>query len=121
MKTLLIVDDEDLARQMLEMVLNEHFSIIGASNGVEALEMAIDYRPDLILMDVAMPEMDGITATQRLKEIEVTRDIPIVFMSSMARPKDIKRGYEAGAVDYITKPFSNLFGLPKRLKQSLKG
>ena len=68
--------------------------------------MAPEFLPDLILLDVMMPEMDGIETCRRLKADDVTRDIPIIFISAKTEAEDVIKGFEAGCVDYITKPFN---------------
>ena len=119
MKTLLIAEDEPDIMILLRLVLEKHFAIIEASDGEEALKLARDHCPDLILMNVLMPKMDGIEVTKRLKEMELTKDIPIVLVSSLSGPADIQRGLDAGAVDYIIKPFY-VFELHARLIKTLE-
>lgn len=119
MKTLLIAEDEFDIKVLLRLALEDHFIIMEASDGEEALEIAQDYCPDLILMNVMMPKMDGIEVTKRLKEMELTRDIPVVFISSLSSPADIQRGLDVGAADYIIKPFY-VFELHARLIKILR-
>lgn len=119
MKTLLIAEDETDVMIMLQLILEDHFMIIEASDGEEALELAQAHRPDLILMNVLMPKMSGIEVTKKLKEMEVTRNIPIMLISSLSSPKDIQAGLDAGAVDYIVKPFP-IFELHARLIKALE-
>ena len=119
MKTLLIAEDEPDIMILLRLVLEKHFAIIEASNGEETLELARDHHPDLVLMNVLMPKMDGIEVTKRLKEMELTKDIPIVLISSLSSPADIQAGLDAGAVDYIIKPFY-VFELHARLIKTLE-
>jgi len=119
MKTLLIAEDEPDIMILLRLVLEKHFAVIEASNGEETLELARDHHPDLVLMNVLMPKMDGIEVTKRLKEMELTKDIPIVLVSSLSSPADIQAGLDAGAVDYIIKPFY-VFELHARLIKTLE-
>lgn len=103
--TLLIVDDEKQNRTLLTELLQDDYQIILAKNGVQALERAQSHLPDLILLDVLMPEMDGLTVIRSLKAADATRHIPVIFVSALDTPDDEERGLDLGAVDYIAKPF----------------
>lgn len=103
--TLLIVDDEKQNRLLLTELFQEKYKIIQAKNGEQALKLAKDRQPDLILLDVLMPEMDGLTVVQELKRIDETRHIPVIFITALSSPEDEERGLNMGAVDYISKPF----------------
>lgn len=103
--TLLIVDDERQNRLLLTELLQEDYHVILAKNGVQALEKAREHTPDLILLDVLMPDMDGFGVIKALKSADTTRHIPVVFISALDSPKDEELGLELGAVDYISKPF----------------
>jgi len=102
---LLIVDDKaanlDLLREMLTPL---DYQIFFATSGAKALEIATSARPDLVLLDVMMPEMDGFETCRRFKEDEPLREIPIIFVTARTDVEDLARGFAAGAVDYITKP-----------------
>lgn len=103
---ILIVDDlpENLA--VLGNILRiEGYQLAIASNGKQAISIAGSKKPDLILLDVAMPEMDGLSACRILKENEVTSAIPVIFLTARTDTEDVVKGFEAGAVDYILKPF----------------
>jgi CheY-like chemotaxis protein len=82
------------------------FSVVQAANGVEAVEQAQKERPDLILMDVRMPKMTGYEACRQMKAIPEIRDIPVVFLSAKGQESEIQTGLEAGAEEYILKPFA---------------
>jgi diguanylate cyclase (GGDEF)-like protein len=103
--TVLVVDDEKQNRELLTELLKDDCKIILAKNGMQALERAQELQPDLILLDVLMPEMDGLEVIQRLKADDLTRHIPVIFVSALDSPDDEERGLDLGAVDYITKPF----------------
>jgi diguanylate cyclase (GGDEF)-like protein len=103
--TILIVDDEPLNIELLGQTLSDSAEIIFATAGKEALRIASDQRPDLILLDVLLPDMDGYEVCRRLKADEKTKSIPIIFVTAMDQEADEARGLEAGAIDYITKPF----------------
>lgn len=103
---ILLVDDNPINRLELSELLDDAgFEIIGAETGEIALEQAIAKRPDLILLDVVMPGMDGFAVCQTLKAMPSTRDIPVLFMTALTDTADKVRGFQVGAVDYITKPF----------------
>ena len=102
---ILVVDDAPLNIHILREILAEH-EIIGATDGEEGLQVASDERPDLILLDVVMPGMDGYRACARLKEDPNTRQIPVIFLTEKDRALEEAKGIEMGAVDYIFKPFN---------------
>jgi serine phosphatase RsbU (regulator of sigma subunit) len=106
-KTVLLVDDAPTNIRMVNAILRERYRVIVATNGPKALEMAADSPgPDLILLDVVMPEMDGYAVCKHLKSDASTRDIPVIFLTGQTEYADEARGFAAGAVDYIHKPFS---------------
>jgi len=103
--TLLIVDDEKQNRLLLTELFGSTYKIIQAKNGVQALEKARQHRPDLILLDVLMPEMDGMGVLRELKRDDATRLIPVIFITALDSATDEENGLNLGAVDYISKPF----------------
>jgi class 3 adenylate cyclase len=104
---LLIVDDTPANIQTLSAILKEKgYQISVATNGRQALEVVAKVRPDLILLDVMMPEMDGFEACAKLKASSEWHDIPIIFLTAKTETEDIVRGFELGAVDYVAKPFN---------------
>ncbi|MBN3781033.1 response regulator transcription factor [Burkholderia sp. Ac-20345] len=106
MSRILVVDDHPSDRSLLADFLGQHgFRVYMASDGLDGINKARACRPHLILMDVAMPGCDGLTACRRLKEDPATRDIPVMFLSAACQPGERVAGFEAGAIDYITKPF----------------
>ena len=105
--TILIVDDEPVNIKALELVLGEEHNLVYATTGEMALEMArSDPQPDLILMDIVMPGLDGFEVCAALKKDDKTRHIPIVFLTAKWETSEEAKGLELGAVDYIRKPFS---------------
>lgn len=105
MKKVLIVEDNEMNLDMLtRRLIRKGFDVENAITGVEALEKAVSYQPDIILMDMSLPIMDGWEATRILKNQPETRHIPIVGLSAHARKADIIRGKEAGCDAYETKP-----------------
>ncbi|SMP53667.1 PleD family two-component system response regulator [Anoxynatronum buryatiense] len=107
-QTILIVDDSPVNLQMLGKLLNDEWRVKVANNGKTALNIASsDDPPDLILLDVMMPEIDGYTICRILKASPETRDIPIIFVTALNQADDEARGLAMGAIDYITKPYNN--------------
>lgn len=106
-KKVLIVDDEEFVRQLIQIKLKFcGIETIEAGNGVDAIEKALSEKPDLILLDVMMPKMNGFEACQRLKANKETAHIPIVMLTARGDPSAKERGENAGALEYLTKPFS---------------
>jgi CheY-like chemotaxis protein len=102
----LIVDDEQAIRLVCRVNLaNAGFETIEAADGPQAIELARAKQPDLILLDIMLPGLDGWQVAEALAADEKTRDIPIVFLSARSEEGDVRRGHEAGGVGYITKPF----------------
>ena len=108
-ETILIVDDIAQNLQILGQVLSqEGYRVAVATNGLQALEVAQKVSPDLILLDIMMPEMDGFEACRRLKEIPEMSHVPVIFLTARNSSEDVVLGFEAGAVDFISKPFINV-------------
>lgn len=105
MPSVLVVDDSPKIVDLLINTLKNDFHLGIARNGPKALDYAEKNLPDLILLDIMMPEMDGFEVCSRLKAAPETKDIPVVFITAMSETDDKMRGFEMGAVDYITKPF----------------
>lgn len=103
---ILIVDDVPKNIQVLGTLLNKfECELAVAMNGQQALDTVKKIMPDLILLDIMMPQMDGHEVCRRLKNDEVTKDIPIIFLTAKIETEDVVKGFELGAVDYVTKPF----------------
>ncbi len=107
--TVLLVDDDPVILKLLQVNFEmEGYDVITASDGAEGLEMAKSEQPDIILLDIMMPKMDGLEVTRRLKADENLKSIPIVLLSAKAQASDVQAGKDAGADDYLTKPFDPL-------------
>jgi CheY-like chemotaxis protein len=105
-RTILIVEDEPQNRKLFRDVLQYRgYTVLEAVDGREGIALARAHLPDLILMDIQMPVMDGISATRRLKQDAVTRHITVVALTANAMPGDKEEILEAGCHDYISKPF----------------
>ncbi len=102
----LVADDEPAVRRLLHEILGKDYSVLEATNGREAIEIALREKPDVILLDVMMPEMDGITACAAIKRDASTKTIPVVMVSAITYELNRKMAEQgAGASAYITKPF----------------
>jgi len=105
-RKILIVDDDPSIIMLLKINLEmEGYEVISAQGGAEGVEKAKRSLPDLIIMDVMMPNMDGWTAKQELHKSPEVSGIPVIFLSARAQQADLHKGYEAGAAEYMTKPF----------------
>ena len=102
--TILVVDDEPSNLKLLQQILGKYYILKFANNGASALVFATKHHPDLILLDIMMPEMDGYEVCKQLKETSVTAKIPVIFVSAKGEGEDKKKGFDLGAVDYVTKP-----------------
>ena len=104
---ILIVDDVVSNVLLLKILLtNEKFQVCTAANGNQCIEMAQKEKPDLILLDVMMPDINGFDTAVILKKDEATRDIPIIFLTALNNPSDLVKGFQVGANDFLTKPFN---------------
>ena len=104
---ILVVDDEIYIVHILDFSLGmEGYEVLTALDGEQALEKARTEKPDLIVLDIMMPKLDGYETCKRLKADESTKNIPVILLSAKGRNVDQKVGFEVGADDYITKPFS---------------
>ncbi len=106
-RKVLIVDDEPGVRRLVQRMLSRDYSVLEAQNGAEAVDMACSYRPDVILMDMMMPEMDGLSACYAIKTNQTTREIPVVMLTAISHELNKKLSEDVmGADGYITKPFT---------------
>lgn len=114
---ILVVDDEALLIKGIRFNLqNEGYDVVTGSNGLEAVQLARDPSVDLIILDVMMPEMDGLTACSKIREFS---DVPIIFLTAKSDDMDKLMGFDHGADDYLTKPF-NILELKARIKALLR-
>lgn len=104
MKTVLIVEDVELNRDLLVQLLEDEYRLLTAENGEAAVSTARAERPDLILMDLALPKLDGLEAVRAIRSEPANAGVTIIGVSSYAMPGDPERALEAGCDDYLTKP-----------------
>ena len=116
---LLIIEDNEDTRQFLIHKLQEDFDVISAENAVIGIDFARNQHPNLILLDVMLPHLNGLDACQLLRSDEKTSNIPIIILSARNRTSDITNGLDVGADDYISKPF-DLKELISRIKARLR-
>ena len=104
---ILVVDDEPHIVRLIQVNLEKQgYAVVTASNGKEALATVAEERPDLVVLDVMMPEMDGMETLKRLKENPVTHEIPVILLTAKAQDSDVFEGWKSGADLYLTKPFN---------------
>ena len=104
MKKILVVEDVDFNRDLVVQLLEDNYQVIEAVNGQEGVEIAEQERPNLILMDLSLPVMDGWEATRRLKANDDLRSIPVIALTAHAMKGDEKKALDAGCEDYVVKP-----------------
>jgi DNA-binding response OmpR family regulator len=113
-KKILLVDDSSTVLLMEKMILSKsEYDVVTARDGLEGVEKARNERPDLILMDVVMPRMDGFEAVRKLREDESTKAIPVIMVTTRGELQSVETGYASGCSDYVTKPINGLELLTK--------
>ena len=116
---ILIVDDEPANLFLLELILEDNYTIVKTNNGREALDLIEKEVPDLILLDIMMPGMDGLEVCKAIVSNELTKDIPIILVTAKIQDEDVEKGLNLGATDYIKKPISDV-ELKARVKSALR-
>ncbi|EYF08729.1 two component transcriptional regulator, winged helix family [Chondromyces apiculatus DSM 436] len=120
-RRILVVEDEQDVAYMIARFLGNEYDVVVAMNGQQGLDMAfVDPKPDLIITDVMMPKLDGITMVKRIRERDPNRKTPVIFLTAKSAPMDIVAGIQAGAKHYITKPFQ-FDELRKKVRKVLTG
>lgn len=104
MPTILIIDDDKISIDLIQVLFEDEYQIIGANSAADGMKTALSMKPDLILLDIRMPGMDGYEVCKILRDNPVTTSIPIIFLTAKQEIDDEKQGLELGAIDYITKP-----------------
>ncbi len=118
-QTVLVIDDTPMNIRVLSELLMDDYEVLFATSGADGLKRALSELPDLILLDIMMPGMDGYEVCQRLKSDPLTADIPVVFVTALSQDADEARGLEYGAIDYIVKPITPAIALA-RIRNHLK-
>ena len=113
-KKILLVDDSSTVLLMEKMILSKSpYDLVTASDGQEGLDKAVAERPDLILLDVVMPRMDGFEVCRRIRQRDEMRGVPVIMVTTRGELKSLETGYQSGCTDYITKPINGLELLSK--------
>lgn len=99
-------DDDDIVGLVVFRLERAGYKVIVAHDGEEAFELAVKERPDLAVLDVMMPKLDGFELTRRLRATEATKQMPIILLTARSQDADVQQGFDAGADDYLRKPFS---------------
>ena len=119
-KTVLIIDDREEIRELVAITLRgTEFKVLEASGGHKGIQIARKHKPDVILLDIMMPEIDGFTVSNFIKQIPDTKDIPIIFLTAKETKVGLNIALKQGAVDYIMKPF-NPNDLLARLRRAIE-
>ena len=113
-RKILLADDSQTALMMERALLvGSPYEVIVATDGKDAVQQAVANDPDLIILDVVMPNMDGFEACRELRRLDATRDTPIIMVTTRGEPHNVERGYEVGCNDYVTKPINGIELLSK--------
>ncbi|MFA5103823.1 MAG: response regulator [Candidatus Margulisiibacteriota bacterium] len=119
MKNILVIEDVEDHLEIVKLILEQHgYNILVATTGLEGLKCARANSPDLVILDVVLPEMNGYEVCKEIKNGADTKEMPVIMLSVRSNPEDIETAYKAGANKYITKPF-NLEDLIKEVKKQL--
>ena len=116
-KSILIAEDNASNYKLLEAILSKSYNLLHAWEGKEAVELFAKHKPQIVLMDISMPGMDGYESTREIRKLSAT--VPIIGLTARAFPDDEQKGYECGMTEYITKPI-NIANLRMRLEQILR-
>lgn len=116
--TLLIIDDTASIIQLIHTIMRDEYEVLYATSGPEGIDIAMKYQPDLIILDVMMPGMDGYEVCNFLKSNPETMAIPVIFITVLDHEEDEEHGLQMGAIDYIAKPF-NALNVKAKIKNHL--
>lgn len=120
-KKILVVDDEpNIVRTVADRLKMRGYDVVTATDGEEGIEMALAEKPDLILLDIVMPKLDGNATLDRLRRLKETQGIPVFMLTARSQAEDVTRATSAGAVDYVVKPF-DLVALLEKIETVLSG
>jgi DNA-binding response OmpR family regulator len=120
-KKILLIEDEDALQQtMAEYLTAEKFEVVGAMDGQIGLEMAQKESPDLILLDIILPKLDGFSVLEEIKKNEKTKNIPVILLTNLESMENIQKAFEKGVVAYLIKADFKLEDVVKKIKEILK-
>lgn len=119
-KILVVEDDPAISALLTRALENNAYKVVTAADGEEALIVCVEERPDVVLLDVNLPKLDGFSVAKRLKGVDALKNIPIIFLTAKDRPTDMIAGIQAGAKHYLTKPF-NIDELLSKVKKLVRG
>jgi len=105
-KKILVVDDAETILMMERMILGKSYTVVTAKDGEKALAVAASEKPDLIILDIVMPNMDGFEVCRRIKSDENTKSIPVIMVTTKGDSSNVEKGFQSGCNDYVTKPIS---------------
>ncbi len=121
MKTILFIEDETgLQKTVSQALKKEHFNILTALDGKNGLNLAKKHKPDLILLDLILPKLDGFAVLEELKKNQSTKDIPVVVLTNLENPPDIEKAIELGATTYLVKANYTLPEIIEKIKEVIK-
>ncbi|MCL2190724.1 MAG: response regulator [Treponema sp.] len=119
-KRILVVDDDATQLEFVEVILKDEYDVVTVTSGQGALEhLSQDFAPSLILLDVLMPEMGGFETFDKMQATGHIRNVPVIFLTSVNSPEEIRRALELGAIDYITKPYA-MENFTNRVRNAIK-
>lgn len=118
-RTILVVDDESTSLKLVEFILKKKFNILTAMNGKQAIDVAKKQKPDMILMDIMMPEMNGYEALEKLQADKETKKIPVVMLTAKEKMEDVEHAMALGARAYMVKPVAGNTALVKKIEEIL--
>ena len=119
-KILLVEDEEALQKTMAEYLIDEGFEVVGAMDGQEGIDKAQEVSPDVILLDIILPKVDGFKVLEEVKKSEKTKNVPVILLTNLESMEDIQRAFERGASAYLIKSDFKLDDVVKKIKEILK-
>jgi len=121
MKKILIIEDEkDISKMYQTSLQNDGYEVVLAGNGEEGLKSALESKPNLILLDIIIPKMDGFSTLEQLKKEKVTKNIPVIMLTNLGQDEDKEKGKKLGAVDYFVKANFTPMQISAKIKKYLK-
>jgi len=119
-KILIIEDEETLQKALTEYITAEKFEVTSALDGEKGLQMAKEQSPDLILLDIILPKMDGFKVLEEIKKDPKTKNIPVILLTNLESPEDIQKAFEKGATTYLVKSDFKLEEVVEKIKEAIK-